>query len=203
MSFSLVVLFILSLKCNGNSSIIASGCFLAKNFHMNFPCRNFMFLVRGSILRCLQNGFTLSYLVLTSIVRIERFMYLSILSKYLFGAPLHASVPYLIQGFKDELQILLRESCCWQLLIFFRISKPLFGLLINMLYMSIPTQSFINIYSKVFGCVFVFQYLVFNVYPYCFIGTTLKTMRFDFQTLIINLFVILSTEVLISSSSFL
>ena len=59
--------------------------FLAKIFHMNFPCRSFTFLVRGSMLRCLN-----------SIVRIERFMHLSILSKYLLGAPLHASVPYSI-----------------------------------------------------------------------------------------------------------
>ena len=62
-----------------------------------------MFLVRGSMLRLLKNGFTLSYLFLNNIVRIERFMYLSILSKYLFVAPPHASVPYSIYGFKNEL----------------------------------------------------------------------------------------------------
>ena len=62
-----------------------------------------MFLVRGSMLRSLKNGFTLSYLFLNNIVRTERFMHLSILSKYLYGAPPHASVPYSINGFKNEL----------------------------------------------------------------------------------------------------
>ena len=61
---------------------------------MSFPCRSLMFLVRGSMLRCLQDGFTLSNLFLNRIVRIERFMHLSVLSKYLFGAPPHVCFPY-------------------------------------------------------------------------------------------------------------
>ena len=61
-----------------------------------------MFFVRGSMLRCLKNGFILSYLFLNNIVCIERFMHLPILSKYLYGAPPHASVPYSIYGFKNK-----------------------------------------------------------------------------------------------------
>ena len=34
MTFSSLVLFIASLKCNGNCLVIESGCFLAKSFHM-------------------------------------------------------------------------------------------------------------------------------------------------------------------------
>ena len=38
------------------------------SFHINFLCRSCMVLVRGSMLKCLQNGFTLSCLFLNNIV---------------------------------------------------------------------------------------------------------------------------------------
>ena len=141
---------------------------------MNFLCRSFMFLVRGIMLRCLQNGFTLSNLFLNSIVRIERFMHLSVLSKYLFGAPPHTGVPYSIYSFEKELQMVLRESCCRQLLSFLRMSMPLFNLLLICLivytnliiYQYILLGIWLCLWVLVLGSIYIFIYIFIYLYRF-------------------------------------
>ena len=134
----------------------------------------------------------MSNLFLNSIVRIERFMHLSILSKYLFGAPPHAIVQYSIYGFRNELQMLLWESCCRELLRFFRIPIPLLNLLLicsiclsQLNRLSIYTPRYLAVF---FGSSIWFSIYIFIVSSALWLLPTLKTMRFDFLTLISNFF---------------
>ena len=125
---------------------------------------------------------------------------------------LHPTQAYSIYSFKNELQMVLRESCCRQLLSFLRMLISLFNLLL-ICSICLSQLKQLSIYTPRYLAVSLdpsiwFSIYIFIVSPALWLLPTLKTMRFDFLTLIINLFafnqfVILSSEVLISSSNFL